>query len=88
MRLPHATRAAVRAVLLAELVSAEIRTRAAGCSPEALFDVLSVRLRTVAEDGEPAGDAGLLARPRSAAEDGQDRRHDAVDPGFVGEGRG
>ena len=51
-RLPHATRTAVRALLLAELVSAGTRARAAGCPPEVLFEVLDARLGPAAEDGE------------------------------------
>lgn len=87
MRLPDATRVAVRAVLLAELVSAGTRARAAGCPPEVLFDVLDARLRSAAEEGRGGGDVSA-APPCSAAEDGQDGRHDQVEPGFVGEGRG
>ena len=52
MRLPHTTRAAVHAVLLAELLSAGTRARSAGCPPEVLSDVLEARLRSAAEDGE------------------------------------
>jgi hypothetical protein len=166
MRLPHETRTAVHAVLLAALVSAGKRARAAGCPPEVLFDVLDARLRSAAEEGRgdrdvpgarlgsaagdgcrrpgstgdvldappwsaaeegrgdrdvpgarwcsaagdgcrkpgSAGDAGrhdrcappcspaggpiLNSPPWSAAEDGQDRRHDPVEPGLVGESGG
>ncbi|MFB9688883.1 hypothetical protein [Amycolatopsis plumensis] len=49
-RLPEATRAAVRALLLAELTAAGRRVRAAGCSPEALTAVFEARRRAV-EDG-------------------------------------
>ncbi|MDX3195707.1 hypothetical protein PV458_45530 [Streptomyces sp. MN03-5084-2B] len=49
-RLPEATRAAVRALLLAELTAAGRRARAAGCSPEALTAVFEARRRSV-EDG-------------------------------------
>ncbi len=113
-RLPHATRVAVREVLLAELLSAGTRARAMGCPPETLFDILNARLRSAAEGGGrglaagdgwsgrnlsdtesrplaedscpgDAGRPGRCARPRSAAEDGQDRRHDPVEPGSVGE---
>lgn len=52
MRIPHPTRAAVRAVLLAELASAGRRARAAGCPPEVLVDILEARLQSAAEDGE------------------------------------
>jgi hypothetical protein len=51
-RLPHTTRVAVREVLLAELVSAGTRARAAGCAPDVLFDVLDARLRSAAEAHE------------------------------------
>ncbi|RSM42709.1 hypothetical protein DMA12_21050 [Amycolatopsis balhimycina DSM 5908] len=60
-RLPHATRAAVRALLLAELVAAGMRARAAGCPPEVLAAVFDARRRSAAGDGragEPAGDRG------------------------------
>ncbi|MEU8632238.1 hypothetical protein AB0C38_08730 [Amycolatopsis sp. NPDC048633] len=58
-RLPQATRADVRAVLLAELVSVETRAGAAGCPPEVLFDVLDARLRSAAAGGpDPVGEAG------------------------------
>ena len=183
-RLPRATRVAVREVLLAELVSAETRARAAGCPPDVLFEALDARLRAAVEEGRDAGlcppaendwpepgdavgvawhahprladengcrergdagqlmryahprlaahgrDAGLrppagdecrepgdavgpvwygqpcwaaeddrrepggssrslhYAHPGSAAEDSQDRRHDPVEPGLVGESRG
>ncbi|GLY39277.1 hypothetical protein Amsp01_053010 [Amycolatopsis sp. NBRC 101858] len=149
-RLPRATRVAVREVLLAELVSAETRARAAGCPPEVLFEELDARLRTAVEESRDAGsrpaagdpgdvvgpacahprsaahgrDAGprppagcreladavgpaRYGQPRwapedavsssrpprhpnpgSAAEDSQDRRHDPVEPGLVGESRG
>ncbi|MEV7046201.1 hypothetical protein [Amycolatopsis sp. NPDC051061] len=74
-RLPHATRGAVRAVLLAELVSAGTRARAMGCPPEALFDVLDARLRSAAEGGcrgvaPGAGRDVLDAESRLSAEDG------------------
>jgi hypothetical protein len=49
-RLPEPIRAAVRAVLLAELTAAGRRARAAGCSPEALTAVFEARRRSV-EDG-------------------------------------
>ncbi|MGW4526632.1 hypothetical protein [Amycolatopsis sp. NPDC004378] len=55
VRLPRATRAAVRAVLLAELTSAGMRARAAGCPPDVLFDVLGARLGLAAEDGQDGG---------------------------------
>ncbi|WIY01858.1 hypothetical protein QRX60_48970 [Amycolatopsis mongoliensis] len=65
VRLPHTTRAAVRAVLLAELASAGTRARAAGCPPEVLFDILDARLHSAADDGDGgcrgaglAGEAG------------------------------
>jgi len=49
-RLPHATRAAVRALLLAELTAAGHRARAAGCTPEVLTAVFEARRRSI-EDG-------------------------------------
>ncbi|WP_167455318.1 hypothetical protein [Amycolatopsis kentuckyensis] len=49
-RLPEATRAAVRALLLAELTAAGHRARAAGCTPEALTAVFEARRRSI-EDG-------------------------------------
>ncbi|MEV6872038.1 hypothetical protein [Amycolatopsis sp. NPDC051128] len=83
-RLPDAARTAVRALLLAELAAAGRRARAAGCPPEVLAELFDARRRLAAESGrvEPA------VRGWSAAEDGQDRRHDPVDPGRVGECRG
>ena len=144
-RLPRATRVAVREVLLAELISAETRARAAGCPREVLFEALDARLRAAVEEGRDAGlcppaedecrepgDAAGAAwqvqprwvvedgcrepgdavgpvwfgqpcrpaeddrretglhhvHPGSAAEDSQDRRHDPVEPGLVGESRG
>lgn len=87
MRLPHATRAAVRAVLLAELLSAGTRARAAGCPPDVLFDVLDVRLRSAVEESRD-GRHVVDARLRSAVEDGQDGRRDPVEPGLVGESGG
>jgi hypothetical protein len=49
-RLPEATRAAVRALLLAELTAAGRRATAAGCAPEVLTAVFEARRRSV-EDG-------------------------------------
>ncbi|WP_410613416.1 hypothetical protein [Amycolatopsis sp. lyj-109] len=49
-RLPEATRAAVRAALLAELTAAGRRARAAGCAPEVLTAVFEARRRSL-EDG-------------------------------------
>jgi hypothetical protein len=46
---------AVREVLLAELVSAETRARAAGCPPDVLFEALDARLRAAVEEGRDAG---------------------------------
>ncbi|WP_410645441.1 hypothetical protein [Amycolatopsis sp. lyj-346] len=46
-RLPEATRAAVRAVLLAELTAAGRRARAAGCTPEALTALFEARRRSL-----------------------------------------
>ena len=46
-RLPETTRAAVRALLLAELTAAGRRARAAGCSPEVLTAVFEARRRSV-----------------------------------------
>jgi len=83
-RLAARTRAAVRAVLLAELSSAGSRARAAGCPPETLFEVLDARLCAAAEEVT----AGRPAAARSAAEDREHRRDDPLEPGFVGEGRG
>ncbi|MEV7094276.1 hypothetical protein AB0M80_15735 [Amycolatopsis sp. NPDC051045] len=53
-RLPEATRAAVRALLLAELTAAVRRARTAGCPPEALTAAFEARRRSVEE-----GDSGL-----------------------------
>ena len=58
-RLPHATRTAVRALLLAELAAAGRRARAAGCPPEVLAAVFDARRKSAAgEPREPAGDCG------------------------------
>ncbi|WP_372666853.1 hypothetical protein [Amycolatopsis kentuckyensis] len=46
-RLAETTRAAVRAVLLAELTAADTRAQAAGWSRETLFEVLAARLDSV-----------------------------------------
>ncbi|MEU0532028.1 hypothetical protein [Amycolatopsis tolypomycina] len=48
--LPEATRAAVRALLLAELTAAGRRARAAGCPPDVLTSVFDARSRSL-EDG-------------------------------------
>lgn len=48
--LPEATRAAVRALLLAELTAAGRRARAAGCPPEVLMALFEARGRSL-EDG-------------------------------------
>lgn len=82
-RLPQPTRTAVREVLLAELVSARTRARAAGCPPEVLFDVLDTRLRSAAAEESHGGRPGLdprscpaahevsAAEPRPAGDDGR-----------------
>ena len=60
-RLPHATRTAVRAFLLAELVAAVTRARAAGCPPEVLAALFDARRRSAAGDSwgpEPVGECG------------------------------
>ncbi|HET6709065.1 hypothetical protein [Amycolatopsis sp.] len=49
-RLPEATRAAVRALLQAELTAAGRRLRAAGCPPEVLTALFEARSRSL-EDG-------------------------------------
>ncbi|WP_206790519.1 hypothetical protein [Amycolatopsis sp. MtRt-6] len=49
-RLPEATRAAVRALLLAELTAAGRRARAAGCPPDVLTALFEARSRSL-EDG-------------------------------------
>ncbi|MEU0788724.1 hypothetical protein ABZ342_01580 [Amycolatopsis sp. NPDC005961] len=97
-RLPQATRVAIREVLLAELLSARTRARAAGCPPEVLFDALDARLRSAATEDCGVSIAGLRsaraeedlpgARLCSAAEDLQDGRHDPLEPGLVGESGG
>ncbi|MDQ7807831.1 hypothetical protein Q5425_29195 [Amycolatopsis sp. A133] len=46
-RLPEQTRAAVRALLLAELTAAVTRARAAGCPAEVLTAVFEARRRSV-----------------------------------------
>ncbi|SFW75985.1 hypothetical protein SAMN04489730_4026 [Amycolatopsis australiensis] len=51
-RFPHATRAAVHELLLAELRSAGGRARAAGCPREVVLEVLSTRVCTATGDGE------------------------------------
>lgn len=50
-RLPEATRASVRALLLAELTAAAERARAAGCPPEALTALSEARSRSLQADG-------------------------------------
>lgn len=75
-RLPPATCAEVREVLLAELIAAGHRARAAGCSPESLFEVLDRRLSSAAEDGqvcrcEPDAVGGQTGRRKLAAEAGR-----------------
>jgi hypothetical protein len=56
VRLPDATRSALRELLLAELAGAGTRARDAGCPPEVLAEVLDVRLSSAAEAApEPAG---------------------------------
>ncbi|WP_155545921.1 hypothetical protein [Amycolatopsis camponoti] len=99
-RLPQATRVAIREVLLAELLSARTRARAAGCPPEILFDALDARLRSAATEDRGVSCAGSRsalaeedrglpgARLCSAAEDLQDSRHDPLEPGLVGESGG
>ncbi|WP_033262527.1 hypothetical protein [Amycolatopsis vancoresmycina] len=54
-RLPEPARAAVRAVLLAELTAAAARARAAGCPGETLVAALEARCRRVGEAGRGAG---------------------------------
>lgn len=49
-RLAERTRAAVRAVLLAELTAAGTRAQAAGWSRETLFEVLATRLGSAADE--------------------------------------
>ncbi|MEQ0561012.1 hypothetical protein ABJI51_18155 [Amycolatopsis sp. NEAU-NG30] len=49
MRLPDATRAAVHAVLLAELTAAGARARVAGWPPEVLAAVFDARRRVVVD---------------------------------------
>jgi hypothetical protein len=49
MRLPDATRAAMREVLLAELTAAGARARMAGCPPEVLAAVFDARRRAVVD---------------------------------------
>lgn len=77
-RLAERTRAAVRAVLLAELTAANTRAQAAGWSRETLFEVLADRLdavagetkrRSVAEDvcGQPNPAASSAADPDNPA---------------------
>jgi hypothetical protein len=51
MRLPDAVRAAVRALLLAELAAAGRRAQAAGCSPEVLAELFETRRCSAADDG-------------------------------------
>ncbi|WP_290056131.1 hypothetical protein [Amycolatopsis solani] len=53
-RIPDAARAAMRAVLLAELTAARRRAQAAGCSPEVLTRVFEARRSRLAEDGRAA----------------------------------
>ncbi|MEV4058163.1 hypothetical protein AB0J55_43745 [Amycolatopsis sp. NPDC049688] len=53
-RLPEPARAAVRAVLLAELTAAAERARAAGCPGEKLAAAIEARCRRVGEDGRAA----------------------------------
>ncbi|SEF32659.1 hypothetical protein SAMN05421837_106368 [Amycolatopsis pretoriensis] len=61
-RLAERTRAAVRAVLLAELTAADTRAQAAGWSRETLFEVLAARLDSAAgnacEQPDPAPGGG------------------------------
>ncbi|MEU5260577.1 hypothetical protein [Amycolatopsis sp. NPDC021455] len=60
-RLPPATRTAVHAFLLAELVAAGKRARAAGCPPEVLAALFDARRRSAAVDGrgvEPVAEYG------------------------------
>jgi hypothetical protein len=86
-RLPDAARAAVRALLQAELAAAERRARAAGCPPEVLAELFDARRWSAVEDGRDWGYDRVepAARRWSAVEDGQDRGHDPVDPRRVGE---
>ncbi|MGW5719403.1 hypothetical protein ACWEVP_24755 [Amycolatopsis sp. NPDC003865] len=89
-RLAERTRAAVRAVLLAELRSAGTRARAAGCPPETLFEVLDARLGSAAEEvaaesgRRRPGSAGDWPAPacsapeEAAAESGRRRRNSAA----------
>jgi hypothetical protein len=61
-RLPHATRAAVRALLLAELVAAGTRARAAGCPPEVLAAIFDARRKSAAGDGPGAAEGAARTR--------------------------
>ncbi|WP_370965911.1 hypothetical protein [Amycolatopsis sp. cg9] len=58
-RIPDPARAAIRALLLAELTAARRRWQAAGCPPDVLARVLEARRNWLAE-------AGRTAPPKSA----------------------
>jgi hypothetical protein len=60
VRLPDATRSALRELLLAELAGAGTRARDAGCPPEVLAEVFEVRLKSAAEGAEDAVGPGCV----------------------------